>query len=361
MLLWGTAGGARTRVAGRLGGALALMVSAACAATGEEGRSLTVTASEAYDTDRGEVVLGLDPVDLPAHTGHHAVDQPVARATVVPVGGWLHGYAVELVDADGRPVPRTVLHHVNILRADRRELFSPIMQRVGASGSETADVRLPRILGYPIEQGDSLIVIAEFHNPTPVSYDGVHLRVRMPHTQPGDWPTPVRVYPFYMDVTPPAAPHGFDLPAGRSEASWEARPAVSGRILGMGGHLHTYAVELRLEDVTAGTVVWRSQPILDEAGELAGMPQSRLWWRLGLPVHDDHVYRLTAVYDNPTGARIPEGGMGALGGIIVPADDATWPAVDRSDGVYVEDYMRRVATRGGRSTEAGAHGGHRGH
>ena len=360
MLLWGRVGGASARVAARLAGALALAVTTGCAATGEEGRSLTVTASDAYDAERSEVVLGLDPVDLPANTGHHAVDQPGARATVVPVAGWLHGYAVELVDAAGRPVPRTVLHHVNILRADRRELFSPIMQRVGASGSETADVRLPRILGYPIEQGDSLIVIAEFHNPTPVSFEGVHLRVRMPHTLPGDWPTPVRVYPFYMDVTPPAAPHGFDLPPGRSEASWEARPAVSGRILGMGGHLHTYAVELRLEDVTAGTVVWRSEPVLDESGELVGMPQSRLWWRLGLPVHADRIYRLTAVYDNPTGASIREGGMGALGGIIVPSDDATWPAVDRSDDVYVEDYMRRIANRRVRS-EAGAHGGHHAH
>lgn len=360
MSLWGTAGRARPRVAGRLVGTVLLAVWSGCAgASSEKGRPLTVVASDAYDAEHGEVVLGLDPVELPANTGHHAVDQPGARATVIPVNGWLHGYAVELVDGAGRPVPREVLHHVNILRADRRELFSPIMQRVGAAGSETADVRLPRLLGYPVDRGDSLIVIAEFHNPTPVSYAGVRLRVRMPHTAPGDWPTPMRVYPFYLDVTPPAAPHGFDLPVGRSEASWEGRPAVSGRILGMGGHLHTLAVELRLEDLTVGEVVWRSEPVLDEAGELVGMPQSKLWWRLGLPVHADHTYRLTAVYDNTTGAPIPEGGMGALGGIIVPSGDAEWPAVDRSDDVYTEDYLRRVANRGGRAADAGSgHGGH---
>jgi hypothetical protein len=360
MSLLGSAGGARW-VAARLAAAVAVVLWAGCAATSDAGREAVVVASDAYDAETGEVLLALDAVELPAHTGHHSVDQPRARATAVPVSGWLHGYSVELVDAHGRPVPREVLHHVNILRADRRELFSTIMQRVGAAGAETDDVRLPRILGYPVEKGDSLIVIAEFHNPTPVSFEGVQLRVRMPHTQPGDWPTPVRVYPFYIDVTPPAAPHGFDLPPGRSEASWEGRPAVSGRILGMGGHLHTHAVELRLEDVTEGEVIWRTEPMLDAAGELVGMPQSRLWWRLGLPVRADHVYRLTAVYDNPTGAALPEGGMGALGGIIVPSGEAIWPSVDRSDEVYAEDYMRRVANRGGRSQAAGAHGGHQAH
>src|SRR5690606_634194 len=104
--------------------------------------------------------------------------------------------------------------------------------------------------------------------PTDVSYEGVRLRVRMPHTVEGDWPAPRRVYPFYVDVTPPAAAHGFDLPPGRSEQSWEGSPAVSGRILGMGGHLHTYAVELRFEDATEGKVIWRSTPILDDDGQV---------------------------------------------------------------------------------------------
>jgi hypothetical protein len=336
----------------------ALLLASGCGGVAGGGRSAAVVASDAYDAASGEVVLALAPVDLPANTGHGGVDQPKAQATVVPVAGWVHGYSVELVDAAGRPVPRDVVHHVNILRPGHRELFSPIMQRVGAAGAETDDVRIPRLFGYPVAAGDSLIVLAEFHNPTPESYEGVRLRVRMPHTVEGGWPSPRQVYPFYLDVTPPAAPHGFDLPPGRSEHSWEGRPAVSGRILGMGGHLHTYAVELVLEDLTAGEVVWRSEPILDDAGELTGMPQSRLWWRLGLPVRHDHTYRLTAVYDNPTGAAIPEGGMGAAGGIIVPSRGFEWPRVDPTDTVYREDYLLRVVNRGGRKAGAAGHGAH---
>jgi hypothetical protein len=31
------------------------------------------------------------------------------------------------------------------------------------------------------------------------------------------------------------------------------------------------------------------------------MPATRFVWRLGVPVRPDHVYRITAEYDNPTG------------------------------------------------------------
>src|SRR5690606_29609998 len=128
-----------------------------------------------------------------------------------------------------------------------------------------------------------LIVIAEMHNPTDQSYDGARVVVRMPHVPANAWPRPIEVQPFYMDVTPPAAPHSFDLPPGRTEVGWEAEAPLSGRILGMGGHLHDHAVELRLEDVTRGRVVWRTEPILDESGRLAGMPQDMFLLRLGLP------------------------------------------------------------------------------
>jgi hypothetical protein len=105
---------------------------------------------------------------------------------------------------------------------------------------------------------------------------------------------------------------------------------------------------LRLEDVTAGEVVWETHPITDRDGRLIGMPQAALWWRLGLRVRSDHTYRLTAVYDNPTGATIAQGGMGALGGIFVPASGVAWPGVDASD----PDYQLDV-----RLTEAGAAAG----
>jgi hypothetical protein len=61
-------------------------------------------------------------------------------------------------------------------------------------------------------------------------------------------------------------------------------------------------------------------------------------------VHPDHIYRLTAVYDNPTGAVIRDGAMGAFGGVFHPDDMAAWPAVDRSTAEYQRDVKETYST-----------------
>jgi hypothetical protein len=298
-----------------------------------------------YDRERRELVLAMLPIDLPAGAGHDAIRQAPALTAELPVGGWLNGYTVEVVDGAGKAVPRATIHHVNIMAPDRREFFSDIMQRVGAVGAETAPVRLPRVLGYPIAQGERLIVVAELHNPTENAHQGVRVVVRLPHTPDNAWPKPIAVQPFYMDVTPPAAPHAYDLPPGRSETSWEGKAPLAGRILGMGGHLHDHAVELRLEDVTADRVIWSTQPILDERGRLTAMAQETFLLELGLPVEAGHTYRLVAVYDNPTGDVLVEGGMGALGGIMMPSGDAVWPDANHTHPEYIEDVAYRITDR----------------
>lgn len=300
------------------------------------------------DDAAGELVLEMEPVDLPPFLDEHSHDhgaQPPAQYGAIPVSGWLHGYYVELVDGAGRPVPRELLHHVNIIAPDRRELFSPIMQRIGAAGRETSPVSLPLLLGYPVQRGDRILLGGMLHNPSERAYEAVRIRVRMPISSDERWIPPARVYPFYLDVMPPASVHRFDLPPGRSEQSWEGQPAVSGRILGMGGHLHRYAVALRLEDVATGELLWETQPILDDDGDVVAMPQERLWWRLGLRIREDRVYRLTAIYENPTSDTIPEGGMGALGGVLIPSRGRAWPTVDRDDPEYRLDV--RLTESGG--------------
>ena len=68
-----------------------------------------------------------------------------------------------------------------------RELFSPIMLRIGAFGPETQPYGLPSFLGYRIRPGDSLLVTAMLHNPTPRDYRGVRLRVRLQLTPAASW------------------------------------------------------------------------------------------------------------------------------------------------------------------------------
>lgn len=286
---------------------------------------------------------------------HHDLEQPPALTGEIPVDGWIHGYEIEIVDGSGREVPQQVLHHVNLISPDHRELFSPIMRRIGAAGQETEPVRLPRLAGYPIQQGETLMIASMLHNPTESAYDDAYVRIRMPYTPAEARIRPVEVFPFYMDVMPPASVHAYDLPPGRSEMSWEGQPAVSGRILGVGGHLHEHGVALRLEDVTRGKVIWEAEPVVDEDGRIIAMPTKRFLWRLGLPFRSDRTYRLTAVYENPTGETIARGAMGALGGIFRPGLSEELPLADFNHPEYVLDFQ--LVTKGGYGDGDG-HGAH---
>jgi hypothetical protein len=266
----------------------------------------------------------------------------------VPVGGWVHGYAAELVDARGNPVPQALLHHVIVVVPNRRGLFGPEMLRLAAAGRETPVVRLPGVVGYRLRRGEPLRIAAMLENEGGVAYRGVRVRVRMPLRREGGWMRPLAIVPFAMNVMPTGTQRAFDLPPGRSQRSWEGRPVVSGRILGIGGHLHRYGTALRFEDVTARTVLWDGRPTRGRSGEVLGMPTHT--FLRGPVVRPDHLYRLTAVYDNPTGRTIPGGGMGAAGGALIPTDPAHWPAVDRASPEYLLDIRAN-------STDPAAHAG----
>ncbi len=301
------------------------------------------------NADAGELIIEIGPLHLEAQAGHDEVAQPQAQAIAVPISAYLHGFTTEMLDAAGNPIPSFLLHHVNIIAPQRRELFSEIMQRVGAAGSETGPVLIPKFVGYPIAAGDSLLFTAMFHNPTNESYHNARLRLRMRYSSAKSKFPRLTIQPFYLDVMPPAGGHSYDLPPGRSTKSWEGKPAVDGRILGMGGHLHKYGLTLRLEDVTENKVLFESEPELDEDGNVVGMPQKFFFWRLGSPIKASNTYRLTAIYDNPTGETLIGGGMGALGGIFVPSDPDAWPPVNRHDPEYQHDV---------KVTYEGSHGGH---
>jgi hypothetical protein len=294
-----------------------------------------------HDVQAEELVFIVGPVDLPAGAGHHGVKQPPLLDATVPVDVYLTGFEVEVVDAGGRPVTQRVLHHVNLIDPQSRELFSPVARRLFAAGSETQPASMPRVLGVPIEAGQRLVVSAMFHNPTDTSYPGARLRVRLKYRTKG-WLFPVGVQPIYIDVMGHVGEKEFDLPPGRSERSWEGSPAIPGRLLGAGGHLHDYATLLRFENVTEGKVLWETRPELDEEGRVVGVPVGKFWWKGGIGLHPEHTYRLTVFYDNPTGKTLPGGGMGVLGGIFKPGDG--WPALDPDDPLYVANMSKTQRT-----------------
>jgi hypothetical protein len=245
---------------------------------------------------------------------------------------------------------------VNLIDADHRELFSSVPRRLFAAGSETQAASMPKLLGVPMKRGQRLFVSAMFHNPTGQSYLGSRLRVRLKYRTEG-WFFPISVYPVYIDVMGHVGEKDFDLPPGRSERSWEGSPAIAGRLLAAGGHLHDHATSLRFEDVTRGEVLWETEPEVDSEGRVTAVPLGRFWWKGGIRLEPGHTYRLTVVYDNPTGELLIDGGMGVLGGVFLPQRGIAWPELDATDAQYLANMEELRATAERRAMgSAGGHG-----
>jgi hypothetical protein len=305
--------------------------------------------------DEREFTVEIGPVDLPgadAHAHHggsgphahtNAILPPVTEVKI-PTDAYVNGFRVSVVDGSGKEVPHDLIHHLNFIDPENRELFLPISQRMLAVGKETGSHRFPKVLfGYPVRRGQPMVVSAMLHNPHPTTYSAVRVRVTFEYTRTRrPWPL-FRVYPFQLDVLFPHGDKSFDLPPGRTERSYDASPVIDGRIIAISGHVHEHARSITLSDITTGKVLWEGKPVLDAEGKVTRMPVANFAGRWGVRLLKSHRYRVSVVYENPTTDTLRAGGMGVVGGLVLPAFRTTWPKADTADSTYGLDrshYMR---------------------
>jgi hypothetical protein len=160
--------------------------------------------------------------------------------------------------------------------------------------------------------------------------------------------------PLYVDVNNHiGGVTTFDVPPGKSTRSYEFTFPVSGRLIGIGGHLHDYGAAVRFEDAVTGKVLVRLKSDRDSKGEISKV--GRFIWGFheeALPIEANHRYRVVAEYDNPTGKTIPAGGMGHINGAFSPDDMSKWPVLDLSNADVKRDietlpsYTEMRASRG---------------
>ena len=275
--------------------------------------------------DASRLTVRLGPLHLPAGADHHAVPQPPARTLEVPLNGWLTAYAPRLVDGGGEPVSGRLLHHVAFWNPGRSDFLCPNKEEhiFGAGGEMNEWVPLPGF-GYPVSEGDRVRVTSMFHNPTDREHPEVHLEVDVDYRKAGAGETLRDVYPAWFDVQE-CGTSGYDLEPGTNVTTGTVEVPVSGRLLGVGGHLHDYGKELVLERLggeEGPTELARLEPETDEAGRILSMPVVPFLFQGGLPLEAGDVVRVTARYENPTGRRLPDGAMGIVVGYFLPDDPA---------------------------------------
>jgi hypothetical protein len=293
-----------------------------------------------------DVVLTFGPVDIPRQAGEHhhygaeaeAHDLPLMRFDW-PINCWANGFRLTLRDRQGRVLSNRLVHHLNVIHLGRRQLVEPVFERTFAIGQETGNVQLPPTIGVRLLQGSPLAVHLAWDNEGDANLEGVTLELAIHYLPANLTPAPREIHPVPLDLGfTPGGSNSFDLPPGRAVFEREFQFPVSGRLLGLGAHLHDYARTIRLEDSESGKVLAVLNTRADSTGRVQGVERVIYGaYGEGLRIRKDGRYRVVAEYLNPTGETIALGGMAILGGIFMPDNPRDWPPLDRSSPGLLAD------------------------
>jgi hypothetical protein len=116
------------------------------------------------DSSRKEVVVTAGPftiAHMPPNMDHGMMHEMPGTTTPLlrfewPMEAWFRGFDIEVTDANGRALSSQLVHHLNIMNFNRRQLLYPAVERMVAAGSETGSVSLPKTIGMPMEPGYQL-------------------------------------------------------------------------------------------------------------------------------------------------------------------------------------------------------------
>lgn len=319
----------------------------------------------ALDSGYREVVVTVGPFHVPpamAMSDEAMMMMMMSQQDTVvgtfefPVSAWFHGAKLEVVDGNGATLPRRLLHHMNVMNFDRRQLVYPIVERTFAFGQETEDMSVPASIGMPLRRGQRLGVVVMWDNQTGHDIDDAFVRLTFKLNPRNQWPPPITVLPFFVDVNMVAG--GFDtlsIPPGGRTITDEFTVPLGGHLLAVSGHLHEHGRTVRLEDAVSGREIVTVEARHDSTGKVIGMSRALLaLFTDGPHLEAGHRYRLVVVYDNPTGATLT-GMMGMMAGIFAPDDPRAWPAIDVND----RDYLADLANLPGAVTLAATRTGNR--
>jgi plastocyanin len=242
------------------------------------------------------------------------------------VDGFITGMSVNVVDADGTPVPinRLMLHHIvfstlgrpsptcsQFTSFDSKTKLPGLAEQFYGAGEERNVLALPPGYGYPLKSNDSWVMVWMLmnHRQAPdhafiqwtVTYD----------TSPNL--TPVK--PYWLDVQNCKADPIYSVPGTGGPGSVDKRTYTltmpeSGRIVAGGGHVHGGGLNLTLSEpdcanrnIATLTPAWGEPdhpfyhvyPILHEPGPIA---MSSFGSEKGIPVLRGQRIQLTSNYDD---------------------------------------------------------------
>ncbi len=280
------------------------------------------------DTAAYVLTVRLGPLDFAANAGM-SVAQPAPQFLTIPFDGWLTGYHPAMVDEAGNALPGRLLHHVAFWNTARSNFLCPEEEEhIFGAGGEMNDWPAIPGFGYRVHAGDRIRIAAMFHNPTATGYPRAWFQVRMQYVPTTAGPLK-SVYPAWFDVKQ-CGDSSYSLAPGQNVTSGRFIVGYDGLLLGVGGHMHDYARELVLQNLTRrGEQIAALPAKVDAQGHIESMPVVVFAERGGYPLRKGDVLKVTATYDNPTGYSLRSAAMGIVVGYFIPARDADMETLAR--------------------------------
>ena len=237
-------------------------------------------------------LIQLDAGVLAFHPDHAMRDFRFAE----PV--WIIGYQTEVLDAKNAHPRENYLCHTffgdqRVTQHDDREMLALY------SDAFTPEVHLPDGFGFRLAAGEPLHWMPLFNNRQD---EAVRIRMKAVIFVIREKDRAKAMRPLYSTLRSVNTPHLFFVEPGRHEFQKSFQAPFNGRIHFIGTHIHPHGVSIELYDNTNARLIWRSKRKLDHAGQMIAM--DTFGSEAGYAVKAGDVFRITAVYDNPTAAPI---------------------------------------------------------
>lgn len=301
------------------------------------------------DSSRHEVVIEAGPFEVPAmdaemlkememdHSMHHEEEEARVFRFDWPVDGPGRAYRIEVRDANGALIPRSLLHHLIAINFDRRQFIYQQAERLFGIGRETPDETLPGTLVVPLERGQRLGFYVAWHNDSGRDIHGAKIRIIINWIPREAARAYTPVLPVYFDVDNDVGnTNTFDLPPGKSSKAFDFTVPASGYLIAVTGHLHDYGKSVRLEDAESGKVMLSLAAKTDSAGRILSI-QHKIFLLRPVRLREGHHYRVVAEYDNPLRKTLVDGAMANILGVFAPDSMSQWPAINPDDPTFKKD------------------------
>lgn len=211
---------------------------------------------------------------------------------------WVIGYRTEISDAAGKAPRENYLCHTFF--GDQRVMQREDQEMRGIySDAFTPEVRVPEGFGIVLGPDDRLHWMPMFNNRSEHSAR-VEMKVRVTLIRGKDLRKPLR--PLYANLRSVQVPHLYFVPPGRDEKRVTFEIPFDGAIHFLGTHIHPHGESIELFNVSRSERVWEGKGKHDSNGRMTAMDVFSSVE--GYPVRAGELYRVTAVYNNPTGDRI---------------------------------------------------------